>query len=171
MLYNDCSSKFILAVCGWDGPCGPLVGGVPWQGKWNWMIFEVHSMILCLQSHVCMPRSDCSSSCSSACPSKGSNLLVQMAFVRIDGSASHKPQKFRLLKAWNTETHSLREEISNQVKVELRKCPPCLVLCCEKNKKRVLCRWAEAWEDAGGQSISTVLCWESDGNASVRGKY
>lgn len=29
----DCSSQFILALCGWDGPCGPLVRGVPWQGK------------------------------------------------------------------------------------------------------------------------------------------
>lgn len=65
-----------------------------------------------------------------------------------------------------TETHRLREGISNQVKVE--KMPP---VPCEKNKKHVLCRWPEAWEDAGGQSVCTVLCWESGGNASVRGKY
>lgn len=61
--------------------------------------------------------------CTSACPSQSSNLLVQTAFGRTDGSASHKPQKFRLLKAWNTGTPNLREEIGNQVKVVLNKYP------------------------------------------------
>jgi len=57
-------------------------------------------------------------------------LLVQMAFGRTNGSAVLRTPQLRLQKAGDTETHKLREEIRNQVKVALSQCPqaPCCAL-------------------------------------------